>query len=131
MNSVYVSQMKSYDFLKISDCSIYVASDESKWVASQRQKQGQRKKLTAGELKFGTHFTSHNFQICDEFQEKFTSFLDSIISTPRPNMIQPNGFGLQCQLHRISSDILEAASMVKSVVESKLAPNVVSRNLPC
>ena len=52
----------------------------------------------------------------------FKGFLDSIISTPNPNMIKPNGFGLQCQLHRISSDILEAASMVKSVVGSKLAP---------
>ena len=98
---------------------------------TETKKKGQRKRLTAGELKLGTHFTSHNFQICDEFENKFKGFLDSIISTPRPNMIKPNGFGLQCQLHRISSDILEAASMVKSVVESKLAPNVVSRNLPC
>ena len=65
---------------------------------------------------------SHNLQTSDGVEGKFKAFLDSIISTPRPNMIKPNGFGLQCQLHCVSGDILEAASMVKPVVEGKLAP---------
>ena len=74
------------------------------WKASQRKKNEQREKLKAGELKLGTHFMSHDFQSCDGFEEKFKRFLDSLISTPDPNMIKPNGFGLQCQLHRISRE---------------------------
>ena len=46
------------------------------------KKNEQREKLKAGELKLGTHFTSHDFQSRDGFEEKFKRFLDSLISIP-------------------------------------------------
>ena len=103
--------------MNISASKVYQVTSPRRWKASQDVKDHKRKPLGAGELKVGVHFTPED---CDgRMQALFTGFRDSIINISS-NHIKSSGRSLHRQL-QVSADIVDAAEMVKSVTDGRLA----------